>query len=289
MRTQTPQVIDGWDDFAARYPELAATASPGGFPVTSFMFPLMVEGRAIGSIGIGFDDPNPISEEVNQHLSIVAHICAQALGRATALQRSRAAHARLLSIDQSTDAALSRLSFEELLQELPPRIATAIGCDAVRIFLVDESEEMLEVRGQYGNTGEELARVPIGRGLAGTISATGRPRIINDITRHEVIRPAFPEHVVSEAGVPLRSGGKVIGVLDVGAGPERPLTEEDVEILEIAAERIATAIDRSRAYEIERAARQRSELIGLLADIVNQPGSLQGGMGRKVPCQYSFR
>lgn len=280
VRTQTPQVIDGWDDFAARYPELAATASPGGFPVTSFMFPLMVEGRAIGSIGIGFDDPNPISEEVNQHLSIVAHICAQALGRATALQRSRAAHARLLSIDQITDAALSRLSFEELLQELPPRIATAIGCDAVRIFLVDESEEMLEVRGQYGTTGEELARVPIGRGLAGTISATGRPRIINDITRHEVIRPAFPEHVVSEAGVPLRSGGKVIGVLDVGAGPERPLTEEDVEILEIAAERIATAIDRSRAYEIERAARQRSELIGLLADIVNQPGSLQTQLGR---------
>src|SRR5690606_11833165 len=79
---------------------------------------------------------------------------------------------------------------------------------------------------------------------------------------------------VSEAGVPLRSGGRVIGVLDVGAGPDRPLTEQDVEILEIAAERIATGIDRSRAYEIERAARQRSELIGMLADIVNQPGPL---------------
>lgn len=274
VRTQAPLVIHGWDDFARRYPQLAEGASPEDFPATSFMFPLIVQGKAIGALGIGFDDPNPIGEEVSRHLSIVAHICAQTLGRAQALEQAQAAHARLLSIDQITDAALSRLSFEELLQELPGRIATAIGCDAVRIFLVDETGEMLEVRGQYGTTGEDLARVPVGRGLAGTISATGKPRIIDDITRHEVIRPAFPDHVVSEAGVPLRSGGRVIGVLDVGAGPDRPLTEQDVEILEIAAERIATAIDRSRAYEIERAARQRSELIGMLADIVNQPGPL---------------
>lgn len=280
IRDRNPLVIEGWDDFRSRYSELAATVPQDDFPATSFVFPLIVEGRTIGSLGIGFDDPNPIGAEVRQHLSIVAHICAQTLGRALALDRSRTANARLLSIDQITDAALSRLSFEELLRELPGRIAAAIGCEAVRIFLTDETGEMLEVRGQYGTTGEALARVPVGRGLAGTISATGKPRIINDITRHEVIRPAFPEHVVSEAGVPLRSGGKVIGVLDVGAGPDRPLTEDDVEILEIAAERIATAIDRSRAYEIERAARQGSELIGMLADIINQPGSLEAQLGR---------
>src|SRR5690606_28363960 len=41
-----------------------------------------------------------------------------------------------------------------------------------------------------------------------------------------------------------------------------------------AADRIATADRRTLAYEIERAARERSELIGMLADIVNQPGPL---------------
>jgi serine phosphatase RsbU (regulator of sigma subunit) len=98
--------------------------------------------------------------------------------------------------------------------------------------------------------------------------------VIEDISKVEVVGPPFPDHVTSEAGVPLRSGGRVIGVLDVGSGPQRPLTQADVELLEIAAERVATAIERSRAYEIERTERSRSELVGRVSEIINQAGSL---------------
>src|SRR5690606_31210447 len=125
--------------------------------------------------------------------------------------------------DQISDAALSRLSLSDLLDELPGRIASAIGCDAVRIFIMDDEGKYLEVRGHHGTPEDLLTRVPVGRGLAGTIASTGVPRVIEDISKVEVVTPAFPENVVSEAGVPLQHKGEVIGVLDVGAGPDRPL------------------------------------------------------------------
>lgn len=270
-----PLVIDGFADFQERWPRLAETVPPEEFPETSVMLPLIVDGKPIGTIGISYDTKHLLTDDEMRHLTIMAGICAQALGRADAFESSEAARQRLRAVDQISDAALSQLSLEDLLHELPGRITAALACEAVRIFLLDEDGGTLVVRGHHGSPGDDLAEVPLGRGLAGTIAATGNPRVIEDISRHEVITPAFPDTVVSEAGVPLRSGGEVIGVLDVGAGPERPLTVDDLELLELAADRIAAAIDRGRAFELERTARRQSDLIARLAEIVNRPGSLQ--------------
>src|SRR5690606_40992565 len=78
VRTQAPLVIHGWDDFALRYPQLAEGASPEDFPATPFVFPLIVQGKAIGALGIGFDDPNPSGGEVARHRSMAAQLSAQA-------------------------------------------------------------------------------------------------------------------------------------------------------------------------------------------------------------------
>ncbi|HEX2155343.1 MAG TPA: GAF domain-containing protein [Acidimicrobiia bacterium] len=274
FNTRAPVFIESPDEYRERYPGLASSIVGQGIAAVVHL-PLIVDLQPIGSMGLAYGKRHPFDLDERRHLAIVAGICAQAVGRALAFEAAEQAHTRLASLDQISGAALSRLSLAELLATLPERIAAAIECDAVRIFLTDESGTQLEVRGQFGATEEELARVPIGRGLAGTIAATAEPRLIEDISRHEVVRPAFPPHVVSEAGVPLLSEGKVIGVLDVGSGPSRPLTEDDIELLEIAADRIAAAIDRSRAYELERRARLRSESLVRLGEIINQAGSLE--------------
>lgn len=275
IRTRRPVYIEGPAEYRKRYPHLLATFGDGEIAQSAAAFPMIVEGQPIGTIGLGFEETHPLTSDERRHLSIIAGICAQALGRAIALEEAHDATSRLRSIDQITDAALSRLSLTDLFEELPARIAAAIGCDAVRLTLVDESGEFLEVRGSHGIPEERLARVPVGRGLSGTIAALGEPRVIEDISKVEVIGPPFPDHVTSEAGVPLRSGDRVIGVLDVGSGPQRPLAQSDIELLEIAADRIATAIERSRVYEIERAQRFRSDLIGRLSDIVNEAPPLR--------------
>lgn len=277
-RNAEPLIINGKDDFAVRYPHLATDVGIGSLPATSLMLPLIVESHVIGTMSLGWDKTHHFTEDELRHLTIVGGICAHALGRANAFENWQNAHARLRSIDQITDAALSELSLEDLLEVLPERIAGAMGAVATRIFLVDESGQYLEARGSHGAPSEGLARVPVGRGLAGTIASTGGPRLVENIRSVDVVRPAFPDEVVWEAGVPLKADNQVIGVLDVGSGADRPLTQADIELLERAADRIATAISRSRAYELERAARRRSEFIGRLGEIVSGPGGLKEQM-----------
>ncbi|WP_298440042.1 GAF domain-containing protein [uncultured Ferrimonas sp.] len=57
-------------------------------------------------------------------------------------------------------------------------------------------------------------RIPIGKGVCGTAAATGITQCISDVH-------AFPGHIAcdsaseSELVVPIRCGGKVVGVLDI--------------------------------------------------------------------------
>src|SRR5204863_4572062 len=60
-------------------------------------------------------------------------------------------------------------------------------------------------------------------------------------------------------GVPLTAGGRVIGVLTVGATAPREFTREDLELLVRAADRISTAIENARLYGAERVARAQAE------------------------------
>jgi GAF domain-containing protein len=60
-------------------------------------------------------------------------------------------------------------------------------------------------------------------------------------------------------GVPLFVGGELIGVLLVGTIEPRKFTQEDVHLLQLVADRAASAIERTRLLEEERDARSRAE------------------------------
>jgi len=53
----------------------------------------------------------------------------------------------------------------------------------------------------------------------------------------------------SMLGVPLLVGGDAIGVLHVGALAHRVFTDEDVELLQLVAQRVAIAIERAQLHE----------------------------------------
>jgi len=71
-------------------------------------------------------------------------------------------------------------------------------------------------------------------------------------------------------GVPLMVRGEVLGVLHVGTRTERTFGEDEIALLELAAERGAIAIEHSRIYERERGIAetlQRALLPGKVPDL----------------------
>ncbi|HVW89977.1 MAG TPA: ATP-binding protein, partial [Gaiellaceae bacterium] len=89
-----------------------------------------------------------------------------------------------------------------------------------------------------------------GGGFAGRVAATKEPVIIDDLDHYPVLNPILRQkHLRSMLGVPLLVGGKAIGVLHVGTLQSRAFDDEDTELLQLVAARVALAVERAQLHE----------------------------------------
>jgi putative methionine-R-sulfoxide reductase with GAF domain len=172
---------------------------------------------------------------------------------------------RLRDIEAITDAALSRLDERALLGAVLERVRTVLDADTATVLLLDRLAGQLVATAASGIEEEvtQGVRVPLGAGFAGTVAASAQPLILNRIDESTVRnRLLIDRGLKSLLGVPLLAGGQVIGVLHVGSQAGRPFTQEDVELLRLAADRAALAVqsmtandDRVAALALQRSLR----------------------------------
>jgi putative methionine-R-sulfoxide reductase with GAF domain len=172
---------------------------------------------------------------------------------------------RLRDIQAITDAALSRLDDHELLAKLLQRTRAVLEADTAAVLLLDFSSGQLIATAAAGLEEEvrQGVRIPVGRGFAGRIAAERKPVILDHVDHTTVLNPILlAKGIRALMGVPLIAGGKVIGVLHVGSLTPREFTGDDVELLQLAADRAAAAVHSLMAQEDRMAAEalQRSLL-----------------------------
>ena len=164
---------------------------------------------------------------------------------------------RLRDIEAVTDAALSRLDEQALLDTLLERVKKTLQADTAAVLLLDRSSRQLVATAASG-IGEEVvqgARIPLGTGFAGRVAATGEPVILAEVNATTVSNPLLWDRGIrSLLGVPLFAGGKVIGVMHVGSLTGRRFGGEDVELLQLAADRAALALRSLMAQDDAQAA-----------------------------------
>ena len=176
-------------------------------------------------------------------------------------------------LERLTEAALSQLPLDDLLDTLLERVGEMVEADIAAILLLDEERDVLEWRAVRGLTEDEVAQavpVPMGKGFAGRIASERRPITIDDVADAEIVNPVLRARVASMIGVPLTVDRRVIGVLHVGSDRPRPFGAEDSGLLQLAADRAALAIERARVFEQEHETAvtlQRSLLPDRLPDV----------------------
>jgi phosphoserine phosphatase RsbU/P len=172
---------------------------------------------------------------------------------------------RLRDIQSITDVALSRLGAQDLLLELLERTRDILEADTAAVLLLDFSSGELIATAAAGLEEEvrQGVRIPVGRGFAGRIAAQHKPVILDHVDHTTVLNPIlWAKGIHALMGVPLITGGRVIGVLHVGSLTPRQFTADDVELLQLAADRAATAVQSliTREDQMAAAALQRSLL-----------------------------
>jgi sigma-B regulation protein RsbU (phosphoserine phosphatase) len=169
----------------------------------------------------------------------------------------------LRDIQSITDAALSRLDPQALLDVLVERVKEALQADTAAVLLLDRPSRQLIATAASGLEEEvrQGVRIPLGHGFAGRIAALGRPVILDQVDHTRVVNPILLDQGIrSLMGAPLLADGSVIGVLHVGTVTGRAFTSRDVDLLQLAADRAALAV-RALSAQLDReaaAALQRS-------------------------------
>lgn len=182
---------------------------------------------------------------------------------------------RLRRLQAVTDVALAHLSLDQLLDELLLRIRDALDADTAAFLLLDDTGSDLVARAAKGieEEVERGVRIPVGQGFAGRIAAARRPVVLDDVDHADVLNPLLREKgIKSLAGVPLITHDEVLGVVHVGTLTPRLFTPDDVELLEVVAQRAAVAIDRSLAHEqVVRLTELQRDFISLAAHELRTP------------------
>ncbi len=179
---------------------------------------------------------------------------------------------KLRDIQSITDAALSALDPQGVLEALVDRVKDILQADTAAVLLLDQPNGQLVATAASGleEEIEQGTRVPLGQGFAGRIAERGQPVILNQVDHTKVVNPILlAKGIRSLMGAPLRAEGTVIGVLHVGTLTGRVFTTEDVDLLQLAADRAAVAVQ-ALYTQLDRAAAtvlQRSLLPSALPEI----------------------
>ena len=211
--------------------------------------PLVVEGEVRGVFHVGSLHYRAFDEDEVELLQLVADRAALAIEHARLFEAERAARERIEQVQAVTDAALAHLEVSELLRVLLPRIRDILRTDTCAVLLLDEQTNELVVRAALGIEEEVGVRVPLGAGFAGRVAEEARPMVI-DVDEYPVYNPILRQKKLkSMLGVPLLVRGVSLGVLHVGTLTPRRFTQDEVELLQIVAERVAIAIERAQLHE----------------------------------------
>ncbi|WP_327001965.1 SpoIIE family protein phosphatase [Dactylosporangium sp. NBC_01737] len=163
---------------------------------------------------------------------------------------------KLRRLQAVTDAALSQLGLEDLLHELLERTLDILRADSAAVLLLDQDGTDLVATAVAGLDRElqHGLRLPLGVGFAGGVAVRGEPVAVAHVDRaggfDNVLLPA---RTTSVLGVPMLSSGRVIGVLHVGTVDPRSFTPDDIELLQLVADRASLATQARRSH-LDRAA-----------------------------------
>jgi signal transduction histidine kinase len=177
---------------------------------------------------------------------------AVAIEHARLFEAERAARRRLERLQAVTDVALAHLELDDLLQVMLPRIRDILGVDTCAVLLLDEESQELVARAAVGieEEVERGVRIPLGMGFAGRVAAARRPVVLPDVDAADILNPILREKgIKSLLGVPLLVQERALGVLHVGTLSPSVFSNDEVELLQLVAERVAVAIERAQLHE----------------------------------------
>jgi diguanylate cyclase (GGDEF)-like protein len=153
-------------------------------------------------------------------------------------------------------ALTSSLELEEILGAIMDKMAQFFGPERWSMLMVDDKAGELYYAIAVGENTESLKglRVPLGEGVAGWVASTGNPLVVPDVALDPHWSAFANKHpdlkIKSIACVPVRSGNKTLGVIQLLNSKLDLLSEYSISFLRILCDYAAIAIQNARSMTL---------------------------------------
>ncbi len=236
-------------------------------PISMIYLPLIAQERVLGILSVQSFKKDAYTE---QHLNLLENLAAYttiALDNANAYltineqeKSVRERAAELVTINKITQALATQLDKDRLIQLVGDQVRDLFHAPIAYVALLDRATMMLHFPYVFG---EDAPSRPFGTGLTSEIIRNGEPLLINEDMEGNRARLGV-EHIgrrtASYLGVPIHSGGQVVGVVSVqSVDQEGRFTEADQRLLSTIATALGVAFHNARLFEEASHARAVAE------------------------------
>jgi GAF domain-containing protein len=153
-------------------------------------------------------------------------------------------------VSQVTNTSLEP---DKLMQEVADTIQSRFGLYYVGLFLLDETQGRAILQAGTGAAGKAMRQrghaIEVDKGMIGWSISHNCARVALQAETDQVrlLTPELPE-TRSEAAIPLRSRGRVIGALSVQSSQPNAFDSSALSILQTMADTVAVAIDNAHLF-----------------------------------------
>ena len=289
VRTHAPVIVESYEQFAQRYPSVAAQRGATGHAASVYV-PLLVEGRALGCLSVSFTAARTFAPEDQEFLLAVARQCAQALERARlftgerqarldserARAEAEASRQRLAFLADISSTLSATLDYDSLMQRIAYLLVPYLA-DYASVYILEDDQRITNVANAHVSLEKQRllhtlhTRVQLTlhtpHSLIAQVMRTGQPLLDPDFdwrAQYATSPAAMREYLaalqpVSHIIVPLTARGRALGVMVLAVDDgSRRFTRTDLALSEEVARRAALAADNARLFQ--QAQRLNAEL-----------------------------
>ena len=171
----------------------------------------------------------------------------------------------------------SSLDLEEALKIFINRVASYMGVEIVSIMFLDNEKRRLIIKIAKG-LNEEIVKdsnASLGEGVSGWVGKTGEPLLIKDITEDARFTRSGGRRYYNNSllTVPLKSSGRVIGVINVNNKISKDIFRQyDLELLNTIADISVIALENARLQgEMKKVDKNNYEMVSNVSHELKTP------------------
>ncbi|MHB8840678.1 MAG: HD domain-containing phosphohydrolase [Candidatus Aquicultor sp.] len=211
--------------------------------------PLRYEGKVIGAITVGSTTAKYIDAKDRLLIGYMANQITLAIIKAQLYKEEKEARLKLSALENVSEAGLTTLSIDGMLNEIAQRIASNMNVDWSGIILFEDKHGMMIAeRTSNGCSSMKGKSMSNGCEVISDILAKGKTRVLKKNSLSEVKRHVNESEIKSIAIVPINLRQDRACTVAIGKKARGSFTDKELQLLELLSSRAAFALENAMLF-----------------------------------------